>query len=55
MNEMNPRMKIKSPKQWEPRDLVVTIPFLVEDRKRLLLRLIGSPVDTRETSTRQKE
>jgi len=33
----------------------VTIPFLVEDRKRLLFitRLIGSAVDTRETSTRQ--
>jgi hypothetical protein len=55
MNEMNPRMKRKYPKQWEPRDLVVTIPFLVEDRKRLLFitRLIGSAVDTRETSTRQ--
>ena len=35
--------------------VVVTIPFLVEDRKRLLFitRLIGSAVDTRETSTRQ--
>ena len=33
----------------------MTIPFLVEDRKRLLFitRLIGSAVDTRETSTRQ--
>ncbi|RWR98255.1 hypothetical protein CKAN_02777500 [Cinnamomum micranthum f. kanehirae] len=32
---MNPRMKRKYPQQWEPRDLVVTIPFLVEDRIRL--------------------
>ena len=35
--------------------VVVTIPFLVEDRKIFLFitRLIGSAVDTRETSTRQ--
>ena len=35
--------------------VVVAIPFLVEDRKRLLFitRLIGPAVDTRETSTRQ--
>ena len=35
--------------------VVVTIPFLVEDRKRLLFitRLIGFAVYTRETSTRQ--
>ncbi len=35
--------------------VVVTIPFLVEDWKRFLFitRLIGSIVDTRETSTRQ--
>jgi len=61
MNEVNPRMKRKSPlpftKPWEPRVVyranfvVVTIPFLVEDRKRLLFitRLMGLPVDTRET------
>jgi hypothetical protein len=67
MNEMNPRPGWKDIipslllNHGEPRlvyranFVVVTIPFLVEDRKRLLFitRLIGSAVDTRETSTRQ--
>lgn len=58
-----PRMKRKSPlpftKPWgvpsRANLVVVTIPFLVEDWKRLLFitRLIGSAVDTRETPTRQ--
>jgi len=69
MNEIHPRMKIKSPllftKPWgAPSSLPGklscrddTLLFLVEDRKRLLFitRLIGSAVDTRETSTRQTQ